>query len=448
MASSLEGPSNKTINFIWIQPVANSTYANLENGSFVSGSMAHFFQSNMLLWKQLNPDWATRLWDSHMCAALVESRFPVWVELYESVGPVCKADLARLMILLTYAGVYSDLDSVPSKSLDDILTLNSFNFNQHNTALFLHQQMEPADVMQTSKFPIREGTPEISKRISLGLLFAARRSASILERTLALSFDRLSWIGRHRHRTDIDWADDYTIVWSTGPDAISEAVFRSNTNGEETSTPPFGVLVVPPETAHVVDAGTTTWKGRSNPGGFVDTGKAADEGNNGRQNPSKADALNNLANSLQTVGRIDEAVTMFGTVVQLDPTHAGAFNNLGVALGKLRRMKEASQYLKKSTELDRSSPATFMSLAITLKAQRRLDEARGALEQALALKPDHASAALSLGGVLKTQGRFARSCEVFGLIAAQQPGHEKANAAADIVCAMGGEEQLEGRDVM
>jgi hypothetical protein len=186
-ALNFEGPFNKTINFIWIQPVVNSTYANLHDGRFVSGSMANFFTSNILLWQKLNPGWETRLWDSSMCAALVQARFPEWTELYESIGPVCKADLARLMILLTYAGVYSDLDSVPSKSLDDILALNNFNFKQHTTALFLFQQMQAADVLQTSKFPIREGLAEISKRISLGLLFAAKPSADILKKTLALS---------------------------------------------------------------------------------------------------------------------------------------------------------------------------------------------------------------------------------------------------------------------
>ena len=256
--------SNKTINFIWIQPDGvKSPYANLANGKFDDASpMARFFEANMATWQKMNPSWEIRLWDNAMSIDLVRTHFHHFEPYYHRIAPSSKADLVKLMILIKYAGVYSDLDGVPSKSLDEILEINSYESSKHNTALFIHSTMAPYEVLETATFPIRRGFGEISKRCSMGFLFASQNGSNVLQKALSLSLKRLNWIDKNRYQTDIDWQGDYPVIYSTGPDILSEAAYRDEAGEESEVAVPPGLLVVPRERAFVIDAGTTTWKGR------------------------------------------------------------------------------------------------------------------------------------------------------------------------------------------
>jgi tetratricopeptide (TPR) repeat protein len=345
--------------------------------------------------------------------------------LYEGLLPISKADVARLMILLTYGGVYSDLDGVPHEPLAAILSANAYDVNVHKTALFVHTTMAEHEVRETSTFPIRRGLPEISKRISTGFIYASERNSAVLKAALDIAHDRLAWVDQNKHsHPTIDFTNDYTIVYTTGPDVLCEAAFRSR--GLESSTAVYkDVLVVPQGHYSVKDAAASTWRGQNK---------------DGKGTCSEADALSSTGHALQNSGRLAEAIDTMQQALALVPNHVPVLNNLGVALGKDGRTEEAVFHLRTCVDLASPASAPFISLAILLARQKQWDRAIGMYRKALAVKPSSISHVLSFAKQLQKRGQIARSCEVFRIVVAMQPTHAAAQSGADLACAMANEE--------
>jgi hypothetical protein len=73
--------------------------------------------------KELNPDWQIKLYDDTESADFIHNHYGVIMyNLFESIkdGPI-KADLFRICILHYYGGVYSDIDNIILKPLDEII---------------------------------------------------------------------------------------------------------------------------------------------------------------------------------------------------------------------------------------------------------------------------------------------------------------------------------------
>jgi radical SAM protein with 4Fe4S-binding SPASM domain len=113
-----------------------------------------------------------------------------------------------------------------------------------------------------------------------------------------------------------------------------------------------------------------------------------------------------LGNTLQELGRFDEAEASLRQAIALKPDLADAHYNFGVTLQKLRRLDEAEASYTQAIALKPDYADAHYNLGITLQKLDRLDEAEASYTQAIALKPDYADAHYNLGITLMEQDRF------------------------------------------
>ena len=86
--------------------------------------------------------------------------------------------------------------------------------------------------------------------------------------------------------------------------------------------------------------------------------------------PDLAEAHSNLGNTLQELGRLDEAVDSLSQAITLKPDLAEAHNNLGVTLQKLGRLDEAVASYLEATALKTDYVEAYVNLGIAIKNLR------------------------------------------------------------------------------
>ncbi len=76
-------------------------------------------------WKRINPDFTYLFFDDRDCFKFVFNYYPQYLDLYESLTSIEKADLFRYLALHKYGGVYIDMDTSCFKPLDPLISLLS-----------------------------------------------------------------------------------------------------------------------------------------------------------------------------------------------------------------------------------------------------------------------------------------------------------------------------------
>jgi Flp pilus assembly protein TadD len=113
-----------------------------------------------------------------------------------------------------------------------------------------------------------------------------------------------------------------------------------------------------------------------------------------------------VGNTLQELGRLEEAEASYEQAIALKPDYAEAHSNLGTTLQELGRLDEAEASYLQAIALTPSDAEVHSNLGITLKELGRLDEAEASFTQAIALKPDFAEAHSNSGNTLQELGRL------------------------------------------
>lgn len=73
-------------------------------------------------WRAMHPGYEYRFWTDDANRAFVAEHFPALLPVYDGYRhPVCRADLARCLVVCHYGGVYADLDCECLRPLDDLL---------------------------------------------------------------------------------------------------------------------------------------------------------------------------------------------------------------------------------------------------------------------------------------------------------------------------------------
>jgi Flp pilus assembly protein TadD len=122
--------------------------------------------------------------------------------------------------------------------------------------------------------------------------------------------------------------------------------------------------------------------------------------------PDYASAYSNLGNSLQALGRLDEAEASYTQAIALKPDYPAAYYNLGVTQQELGRLNEAEASYTHAIALKPGYAEAYSNLGNSLKELGRLGEAEAGYTQAIALKPDFAEAHYNLGITLQELGRL------------------------------------------
>ena len=126
--------------------------------------------------------------------------------------------------------------------------------------------------------------------------------------------------------------------------------------------------------------------------------------------PSKSNPITsahyNLGTALQSMGRLDEAISAYTQAIYFKPDLAEAHNNLGNTFRDLRQFDEAIVCFRNAVRFKPDCAEMYSNLGNSLNDLKRFDEAIIAFDRALRLKPDFADAHYNLANVLKDIGKL------------------------------------------
>ena len=74
-------------------------------------------------WKTLNPEFIYMFFDDGDCFRFVHKNYPEYLDLYESLIAIEKADVFRYLVLHKYGGVYVDMDTSCFKPIGGLIDL-------------------------------------------------------------------------------------------------------------------------------------------------------------------------------------------------------------------------------------------------------------------------------------------------------------------------------------
>ncbi|MEM9330516.1 MAG: tetratricopeptide repeat protein [Pseudomonadota bacterium] len=129
--------------------------------------------------------------------------------------------------------------------------------------------------------------------------------------------------------------------------------------------------------------------------------------------PDDADAFNNLGAALFELERFEEAIEAYETAVKLKPNYVPALRNLGAALRDMRRFEESEKYLSKIPFLKPRFAPGHLSLGVTYRQLGKLEKALKCFETALKLDPKNREANYELGNIYAQNSRFDDAIEAY-----------------------------------
>jgi predicted O-linked N-acetylglucosamine transferase (SPINDLY family) len=144
------------------------------------------------------------------------------------------------------------------------------------------------------------------------------------------------------------------------------------------------------------------------------------------EEPVHAEALHNSALIALQRGDKDEAIRRLRSATEAAPGRAVAHSDLGAALRLAGRLPEAAQALERAVATDPSYADAWNNLGIVRRAMGELPAARDALERGIRIRPDFAPALNALGGVLGALGDAAAARAAYGRAIALKPDYAEA----------------------
>lgn len=122
--------------------------------------------------------------------------------------------------------------------------------------------------------------------------------------------------------------------------------------------------------------------------------------------PEDPEALNNLADALQSAGRLEEAVRCYQEALRICPDEPGLHNSLGTALQELGRMDEAASSYRQALMLAPEYADAHNNLGTVLHELGQFDAAVASHCRALAIRPDYEEAHRNAGHLLLALGQL------------------------------------------
>jgi Flp pilus assembly protein TadD len=135
----------------------------------------------------------------------------------------------------------------------------------------------------------------------------------------------------------------------------------------------------------------------------------------------------NLGATLQSMGRLDEALVHLGTAAAARPDEAAAANNLGAALLAAGKGAEAIEQFRRAVRLSPAFADARYNLGVALLRRGETRSAIEELQRVLVVKPDDAGALNDLGSALAMRGQVGRAAEMFSRAIRSDAGHAYAH---------------------
>ena len=144
--------------------------------------------------------------------------------------------------------------------------------------------------------------------------------------------------------------------------------------------------------------------------------------------PNDAEVHSNLGNTLQELGRLEDAEISLHKAIALKPDLAEAHNNMGLTLHQLGRLEEAEASYNKAIAIKPDFPEAHTNLGLTLHELGRLEEAEASYNKAIAIKPDYVEAHYNLGNTLQELGRLEEAETSYNKAIAIKPDYVEAHS--------------------
>ena len=135
----------------------------------------------------------------------------------------------------------------------------------------------------------------------------------------------------------------------------------------------------------------------------------------------------NLGATLQSMGRLDEALVHLGAAAAARPDEAAAANNLGAALLAAGKGGEAIEQFRRAVRLSPAFADARYNLGVALLRRGETRSAIEELRRVLVVKPDDAGALNDLGSALAMRGQVGRAAEMFSRAIRIDAGHAYAH---------------------
>jgi len=170
------------------------------------------YRTTIARWRQQG--WRVKIWNESMVADLLQ-RYPGQQALYQQLSRGAqRADLVRYVIVYDEGGFYFDCDCRPG-----LWSLRDYLVRHHRdlTALFFVERVisRRRAHAAASRFPIRRGVSEHPERL-------ANFAFGCTARHRALS-ELLGTVGERCRQTPVVF-DDYGVLYTTGPDAVTDTI--------------------------------------------------------------------------------------------------------------------------------------------------------------------------------------------------------------------------------
>ena len=99
-------------------------------------------------------------------------------------------------------------------------------------------------------------------------------------------------------------------------------------------------------------------------------------------------------------GRLNEAVRLYESVLQIEPANFDALNLLGTVNAQTRQYKVAADFFRKAIAVNAKVPYVHLNLGNALMALEHFNEALASFDTALALQPNYVEAHSGRGKAL------------------------------------------------
>jgi len=126
-------------------------------------------------------------------------------------------------------------------------------------------------------------------------------------------------------------------------------------------------------------------------------------------------------------GRIEEAISLYGTVLRQNVDQPDVWNNLGVALRRSKRLDAALVAYRRAAELRPGNAGLWSNMGNCLREMMRFDEAAAAHDKALELDASIKSHPFNTGLVYRDTNRFEQAIKYFDAALAIDPDYVDAN---------------------
>jgi tetratricopeptide (TPR) repeat protein len=124
-------------------------------------------------------------------------------------------------------------------------------------------------------------------------------------------------------------------------------------------------------------------------------------------------ALNNLAMSLDDMGKGEESIKYFEKIIRIDSNAFYAYMNIGFKLSGMGKYQESLPYFDKAIKMHPDEAYAFNNRGYSRLMLKDYDGALDDINNSIRLNPANSYAYRNRGLVYKAQGKLKKSCEDF-----------------------------------